>query len=168
MTHANANAKPITPADDPRGATAAVLSLLDQFAHQRPGFEFGNYATAADYRRDYRETLQHLHDFEAMHDVAERLNETGELPYALVPAAFRRAFSGRLELLTHGEDGGGWPFRLDYTAGQYAPIEYRAAACAVLADLLWQIEGEAGAHSIRETARDRFGLGIARRWFDYR
>jgi hypothetical protein len=38
-----------------------------------------------------------------------------------------QAFSGRLEVIQDGDS-----VRLDYTAGQYQPTEYRAATAAVL------------------------------------
>jgi hypothetical protein len=58
--------------------------------------------------------------------------------------------------------------RVDYCTGQYFPTEYRAAACAVLATILWDYispECKTG-NDIRKWARAEFGRGIASRWFN--
>lgn len=112
-----------------------------------------------------RETTQQLHDFREL----LRAVELRGISAAEILESSRSAFSGRLEIEQHGT---GWS--LHYCAGQYAPTEYRAAACAVLTHALWgyfrqccPADIENRGQWIRDTARRELGLGIARRWFDW-
>jgi len=140
-----------------------ILNTLAAFVDQRPGLEPANYAGRSDlYRQDYREgCLQPLHDFRMMLD-AVRWRDS--LTADDLREGFRRAFGGRLDL---SDDGS-----IDYTPGQYAPTEYRNAACDVLAKILWAYwatdtpEGETPREHITRNARREFGRGIAARWFD--
>jgi hypothetical protein len=200
----------------------AILSTLDTFIHQRPGFDPNDYASVKDYRADYRVTLRDLHDAERM---VTAVSWRDSLSATDLLSAFKRAFSGRLSCtveppaeyevtqclndnaepenwitLRNGFQIGGYvdpkdgagdaefttetaaieyacrdsgePPRvtLDYCTGQYTPMEYRAAACAVLAAALWahwrsDLEPGQG-HKIRERARNELGRGIQQRWFD--
>lgn len=141
-----------------------LLDSLGAFVHQKPGFESANYGGDRSlYLQDYRPTLQHLHDAEKML-AAVRWRES--ITTEDIISASHRAFFGRLEI---SADANGRPV-IDYTPGQYAPTEYRAAVCAVLAAALWaywrrDMEPGSG-HAIRRKAVDEFGRGIARRWFD--
>jgi len=142
---------------------ANILEKLDAFVRQRPGLEPANYAGRPDlYRQDYREgCLQPLQDFRKLLAAAEwRDGLTGDD----LRRAFLEAFGGRLALR---EDGS-----LEYTPGQYGAVEYRRAACAVLARALWDYwicdhpRGAVTAHQhATSTARREFGRGIARRYF---
>ena len=62
-------------------------------------------------------------------------------------------------------DGQAWEF----TACQYEPVEYRAAACRWLAAVIeafWDIpHGKGRRDAILDRARKAFGRGIAQRWF---
>jgi len=140
-----------------------ILDTLETFVHQRPGLEPANYAGRPDlYRQDYREgCLQPLHDFRVMLD-AVRWRDS--LTADDLRDSFNLAFGGRLKLRRDGS--------LDYTPGQYGAVEYRPAACAVLARALWDhwaVDapiGQTPREYIEETARREFGRGIAARWFD--
>jgi hypothetical protein len=72
--------------------------------------------------------------------------------------------NGRLEWIYSGESP-----RLEYTTGQYFPTEYRAAACSLLAGLVFRYLADDyesnQAEEVRKAARRIFGRGIARRWF---
>lgn len=103
------------------------LAALRDFFEQVPGFETGNYSTYADYRRDYREALKDLHKCRELYNAVRFFDFTAE---EIADAC--RTFSGRLQFLTEPEQGNQ---RWDYTPGQYWPMEYRAAAHTVLAQL---------------------------------
>ena len=84
--------------------------------------------------------------------------------------AFPRAYSGRLSINEDKER-----VRFEYCTGQYWPTEYRKAACAVLAAVLWDrkradmhdsINGLSLGDWLRRSFRREFGRSIAQRWFD--
>lgn len=107
--------------------TPQALALLDKFTAQRPGLDFANYGDVSAYRAEVRSITKDLHHYRALRQaIAYRTFSLDQWN-----AAFR-AFSGRLSLVRDGEK-----FRLEYCTGQYFPTEYRRAACAVLASLLW-------------------------------
>jgi len=140
-----------------------ILEALETFVNQRPGLEPANYAGRPDlYRKDYREgCLQPLRDFRKLLAAAEWRDS---LTADDLRDSFSLASGGRLSLR---EDGS-----LEYTPGQYGAVEYRRAACAVLARTLWDYWavdapiGQTPREYIEETARRELGRGIARRWFD--
>jgi len=139
-----------------------ILDALRAFVNQRPGLEPANYAGHADlYRRDYREgCLQPLHDFRKLLG-AVRWRDS--LSADDLREAFRRAFGGRLRLRDDGS--------IRYTPGQYGAVEYRRAACAVLAEAMWTYWLEDAPevntrHYMTRTARRELGRAIANRWFD--
>lgn len=148
----------------------AILNALESWIHQRPGLEFANYGDVAAYRAEQRAILtDKKHALILLSAVKWRESITAEQ----IKAGFR-AYSGRLSW--DGE-------KLDYCTGQYWPTEYRAAACAVLASILWAYwrdcadpatEGEPTQQPgivdiggyIRKQARREFGRTIAGRWFN--
>lgn len=134
-----------------------ILDLIQKFIESRPGFEFANYGDAASYRADYRSSLSDLHDARQLLAAVRWHGISAEA----LKTALAGAFSGRLSY----KDG-----RLDYCVGQYYPTEYRAAACAVLASALWayfrEQPGNDTGPAIRYRARQDFGKGITRRWFN--
>jgi len=136
-----------------------ILETLETFVNKRPGLEPANYAGRPDlYRQDYREgCLQPLQDFRKL-VAAVRWRDS--LSADDLREAFRRAFGGRLSLRDDGS--------LEYTPGQYGAVEYRRAACAVLADALWNHWAvNTPLASFRAvTARQELGRGVARRWFN--
>lgn len=137
-----------------------ILGTLRAFLRQRPGLDFGNYGDIRAYRSDYNRILKSLHDGERLLDaVAWRDSITADQ----IIEASKSAYSGRLEIV---EDGG--KVRIDYTAGQYWPTEYRNAVCAVLSSVLWHYwaDGAKDADDIRKQARNEFGARFANRWFN--
>lgn len=171
-----------------------IRAALVAFANQRPGLEPGNYGSWSDYRAESRCITRQLHDFNAL------LTRAPDATEAEWREAFR-AFSGRLTLETHAECSGcggiekecytredgsiGYRpcsqgrMRLSYCTGQYFPTEYRAAACAVVASLIWSRTRESCPDAatlepfglspgswIRCRLAAEFGWPLARRWLD--
>jgi hypothetical protein len=75
-------------------------------------------------------------------------------------AACKEAFSGRLTYNAQKQ-------RFDYCTGQYFPTEYRAAACAVLASVIWDYfrDSYPTRDRIEKEVRGYLGRGIVSRWF---
>lgn len=113
-----------------RLAKPTIIAMLRTWIRQRPGLEFGNYGDIAPYRAELRQIAKDKRDAETLLRAVEwRDSITAED----LLAAFPRAFSGRLRLEQRKD--GKWV--LDYCTGQYWPTEYRKAAAAVLATVLW-------------------------------
>lgn len=162
-----------------------IIAALYKFVRRRPGMDPRDYDYAG-YNSERRQVHRDLQR-------AERLIRAVEIRQSIgveqLKAAFKRAFSGRLsywpagEIINHGgshTSSSPYP-RLDYCTGQYFPTEYRKAVCAVMASALWDYwrdgyqkpppEVSAGLSvgaKIRKSARQEFGLEIAKRYFDYR
>jgi len=161
-----------------------VLTALQAWIRQRPGLEFCNYGSLAPYRAELRQIAKDKRDAELLLTaVALRDSITAE---DLI-AAFPRAYSGRWSI---SEDKG--RARLQYCTGQYWPTEYRKAACAVLASVLWDwqrsnmpgadgkltrthgpfttehdhIQGVTPGDWLRNKFRREFGRSIQKRWFN--
>jgi len=137
-----------------------ILRALQEFVNQRPGLSFADYGDAKYYRQDYRQILQAKQDFEQLLVTVDlRDNITADD----IIKASKSAFSGRLTITENGDS-----VTIDYCTGQYMPTEYRKAACAVLASALWGFwrEPESTGDTIRKSARDNLGRGIASRWFN--
>lgn len=141
-----------------------LCDMLRKFIAQRSGMDYRNYGSRESFMEDYRPILQHGRD-------ARRLLEYVEKRDGITADDIIRATSGngRLEFCKLG-DG----LRLDYCTGQYFPTEYRAAACSMLAGLVWRylVDGYSDlpntgeqAAAIRQRARRLFGRGVASRWF---
>lgn len=152
-----------------------IIALLDSWIRQRPGLEFANYGDLSAYRSELRSITKDLREArQLLRYVAGRDSITADM----LLEGFR-AYSGRLSI-TPGKAPGTW--RLDYCTGQYWPTEYRRAACAVLASVVWaRLRESIPAHegretyapgimdmgdAIRKSARREFGRGIASRWFN--
>ena len=134
--------------------TKDIKAALLAFARQRPGFEFVNYGGITAYRADVRKATRQLNDARA---IAAAIPDTMPADYLL-----KELQSGnRLSL----EDG-----RLDYAAGQYYCLEFRAAVARALANALWTFwaedAGPGEADTVRKRARAVFGRGIQQRYFD--
>lgn len=161
----------------------AMIKAIRKWVRQRPGLEFGNYGDVSAYRAELRGITRQRHDAEMM---------LGRLAWRTVTReqwddAFG-AFSGRLQYKIQ-DDG---TIGLSYCTGQYWCTEYRAAACAVLASLLWQMlianvmehpdyvagyldkSGEYAPPKVgkvmagdyyRAAMRQVFGRGVQQRWF---
>jgi hypothetical protein len=143
-----------------------IIEALRKFIAGRSGIDFHNYADRESAMDDYRKILRHGKDARAMLRVVELSSMTAEE----LLAGFR-AYSGRL---TYTEGKG-----CDYTTGQYYATEYRAAACAVIANAIGQAvmddfnqakalngltSGTAREHLLRYAKRN-LGRAITGRWF---
>jgi hypothetical protein len=129
--------------------STSYLEALDALVDSRPMLEPGNYGDRASYRADQRGNVQARADYRLL-----------RLYVAPTDAELADAARGsRIEF-----DG----YYAHYCAGQYYPVEYRPAACRLLARVWWERtakqEGRT-ADSLRAYARVLFGRGIARRWF---
>ena len=130
--------------------TPELKAALRAFVAQRPGFEHGNYNTLSAYRADQRR---------AMRDKADALALISAFPDEAARGFLTDALKGRLSL--EGD-------RLEYTAGQYYPTEYRAAVCRAVSDALRALSWAQSQERLAET-RQRMarivGRGCANRWF---
>jgi len=141
-----------------------IIAALRAWIAQRPGLEYVNYGEPTSYRAELRAIARDKKDAQTLLTAVELSAVTVDQ----LKDAFR-AYSGRLTWEEDGKGGG----RLDYCTGQYWPTEYRKAACAVLAQALWDEargalpEGtpEPG-NIIRARFRRLFGRSIQARWFD--
>ena len=161
---------------------ARILAALDAFTRQRPGLEYGNYASdwrdiegRRAYFREMRSITRDLHDFRALlAAVSWRSSITADD----LRAGFR-AYSGRLTLHEESSAGGSQSPRawLEYCTGQYFPTEYRKAACAVLGSVLFyyfrscleeggKLDGANDGGKIRAYARRELGRRLQARWVD--
>jgi hypothetical protein len=133
-----------------------ILGALQRFVRSRPGFESCNYGSGSGYRSDVRVATRQLHHAEAMLAAVSWRSVDAEA----LKSALKSAFGGRLSW----ENGA-----LHYCAGQYYPMEFRAAACSVLASALWAYWRESNptgsGDDIRKTARRELGAAIGREWF---
>ena len=165
-----------------------ILQALRVWINQRPGLEFGNYGELSSYRAELRQIAKDRRDaLELLSAVALR----DSITVKDLIEAFPRAYSGRLSINEDKER-----VRFEYCTGQYWPTEYRKAACAVLAAVLWDrkradmpepcgkvkrtsgvgafahesehdsIEGLSPGDWLRRSFRREFGRSIAQRWFD--
>ena len=141
-----------------------ILDALHTWIRQRPGLDPRNYisdwrdaAGRAAYRSDSRSITTQLHHARIMLRYIElRPSITGAMLQAAIDQSSRLSYSA--------DEG------LDYTTGQYWSMEYRAAACRVMASAIWdwlrEQQGDAVlGFMIREAARRELGATIARRWF---
>lgn len=145
-----------------------MCEALRRFINQRSGIEYGNYQcgdwkqTRECFNGDYRPMLKHGKQARQMLRAVElRDSITAEM---LKEAS--RAYSGRLQFVDRNGSG----VAIEYTTGQYFPTEYRKAACAVLAQCLWDYFRTAceceTAEDIRTYAKRELGIGIAKTWFN--
>lgn len=180
----------------------AMLNALRAFINQRSGIDFRNYQSGnwkqsrECFLGDYRPILRHgKHARTLLRAVELRDSITAEH----ILEASRNAYSGRLQWCPkqhHNSKTGEYTGLWEYTTGQYFPTEYRNAACAVLARVLWyfyrdclgkpdgkgkrivgigefkqELEfdtyaGKTAGEAIQSKARAEFGPAIARTWFN--
>lgn len=141
-----------------------IIAALRAFAGQRPGLDYANYGDPSSYRSESRRITRQLNDFRHLARTVELSGITAEE----LEASAKLAYSGRLSLVERGDK-----IAVDYCTGQYWPTEYRAAACAVLANALWNYyrsdipkDAERPGDLIRAKFRRMFGANIHKRWFD--
>lgn len=135
-----------------------ILNILANWIKQRPGLDFANYGEVSAYRSEMRNITKQRHDAEAL---LSAVAIDDDITANDILAAFPQAFSGRLSFDADKQ-------RLSYCTGQYWPTEYRAAAAAVLARVLWvsaMTDSDTG-DSMRKKMRQQFGASLALRWFD--
>ena len=128
---------------------AKIIAALRAWINQRPRLRYADYGEAASYRREARRIGRQLEDARRLIRRVEVLPITGE--------ALAGLFRGRLTW--DGE-------ALEYTAGQYWPTEYRAAAARVCADALWDYYREGRTWEQLQTLfREQYGKRIHSAWF---
>jgi len=132
-----------------------LLGNLVMFVNQRPGLEFGNYATYSDYRSELREiakTRHQAHELIAFVSLSESIKAD-------------RILANARNRLTWDDKGQEW----NYCTGQYFPVEYRRAACSLLSSVIWDwLREECGCDTrekIQKAARRNFSPAVAKRWF---
>lgn len=138
-----------------------IIEALYSWIRQRPGLDPRSYisdwrdtAGRAAYRSDSRSITTQLHHARAMLRYIElRPSITGAMLQAALDQSSRLSYSA--------DEG------LDYVTCQYWSMEYRAAACRVMASAIWDWlrTDDSTGESIREAARRELGATIARRWF---
>lgn len=140
-----------------------ILDALLIHINQRTGMDPRNYFdTWQDtegrkaFAAEYREILREGRDARTLLGACYRLPS---ITADHILTATKRAFSGRLTY--HPETK-----RFSYCVGQYWPTEYRAAACAVLASVLWNWCERNTSDDKRRWAKGEFGRGIQSRWFN--
>lgn len=136
----------------------AIINALRAFINQRSGINYANYGDRTAFLGDYRPIVTRgQHARQLLAQVALRDSIT-----AKDIAKATRAYSGRLQLVER--DG---KVACAYCTGQYFPTEYRNAACAVLAQCLWDYwaSGLETGDEIRAMAKRELGRGIANTWF---
>jgi hypothetical protein len=133
-----------------------IISALYRHIAQRSGIDIRNYYDREAAMGDYRMILRDGRHARAMLRAVELSSMTADnLIFGF------RAYSGRL---SYDAARG-----CEYVTGQYFPTEYRAAACAVLANALQRHYGtdETG-FSVKRAhawAKRNLGRAIANRWF---
>ena len=159
-----------------------ILETLNAWAEQRPGLDPRDYGDGTmdgwrNYRRESAHITKDLHDYRAL---AAAVSWRDSITADDLIKASERAFSGRLtinDISAHYDDGSTyWAYSIQYCTGQYWPTEYRKAACAVLANVLWHyfasdcpkdyIGTDKCRPWINKQVRNNLGQGIQRGWFN--
>ena len=139
-----------------------VAHALLTFAGNRPSLDFANYGDVRAYRSEARGITRDLHAVRELHAVARYLCADSEI--------LESARGGRVEITSHS-DATGSAYRVAYCAGQYYPVEYRAAVARLLASAIWKAWArEIGDRpdtctQIRRRARTELSPSVYRRFF---
>jgi hypothetical protein len=141
-----------------------VIHTLVNFANTRPGLDFGNYGDVRAYRADARGITRDLHAVRELASIARYMCSDQDVLQA--------ASGGRVEITQYANaNDSGAGYRVSYCAGQYYPVEYRAAVARVLASALWRaIAREVGdrpdaCSQIRRRLRAELSRSTYRRFF---
>ena len=137
-----------------------IIDALRAFLATRPGFDPGNYATRASYLSEMRQaTRQRNEALRFLRDIELRDSITWQ-------DIFDATRGGRIDMQLVG-DG----CSVSYTAGQYYPLEYRAAVARLAANVLWAwkrdhcMPADQGADWLRASFKREYGRGLASRYF---
>jgi len=133
-----------------------ILGSIAHFISQPPRLEVRNYVSSGNDWQGWRAIRQERQSITKDLKTAKFMLPMvqAQVPLGILLESFR-AYSGRLEW--NGN-------KLEYTAGQYFPTEYRKAACAVLSQALWTTWRENGSNP-RETAQRTLPKAVAS-WFN--
>lgn len=163
-----------------------ILQALDAFVDQRPGLSPRDYTSDGYdpsgwkiYRADSRAITRQMHDYYALKNVVEARDS---ITADDIITASERAFSGRLTIDELPVQNAGYYgvkatyVKISYCVGQYEPMEYRAAAAAVMASAIWddtrsdcpQEYGDDPSPGdwMRATLKHQFGRGLQSRYFN--
>jgi hypothetical protein len=151
-----------------------MITALRAFVAQRPGLEFGNYGDVSAYRSEMRGITRDLH-------IARTLFQAIEWRDSITADMLDEALKGsRITLVQVTTDAQTVDhYDVNYTTGQYFPVEYRAAVCRVLASALWawlrdtSMPDDARLEALKQSPGDylranfkrEFGRTIASRFF---
>jgi hypothetical protein len=140
-----------------------LAGMLRAFVCARPGLEPGNYSDCASYRADSRKATEQRNDALTMLDRIALGEFWCHDPRESYARAMIHELSNGARLSLAFENG---EFRIDYCAGQYWPLEYRAAVCRMLARAWWRIHSkDYHGTSMAQAARFAFSRGIVARYF---
>jgi hypothetical protein len=129
-----------------------VSNALLSFVNQRPGFDFANYGRdgVKYYRADMREATNDRADFLELYSFAAAKLGT-DIQGAILSELDK---GGRLCLVCGS---------IEYHTGQYFPTEYRAAACRLMANILWAYVRSNYAFGTGDEIRKYFRRNFSRR-----
>ena len=139
-----------------------IAHALLTFASTRPNLDFANYGDIRMYRAESRSITRDLHAVRELHAVARYLCTDAEI--------LESARGGRVEISSYSDENES-TYRVSYCAGQYYPIEYRAAVARVLASAIWTAWAREIADrpdtctQIRRRARAELSPSVYRRFF---
>lgn len=162
----------------------AICNALSAFVRQPPGLDYRNYGSVTSYRQDYARTRRQKAD-------AERLLTAVRHQDDITADMMLAAADGRGRLILK-ENGIMWALKgapeswlVEWTAGQYWPLEYRGGVARYLASLLWDWQrenmpprddvdngedwtygGVSAGHWLRNKFRQEFGSALQKRYFD--
>lgn len=128
------------------------LEKLTDLVNTRPNMQWVNYCDNSAWNSDRAKISRAKRDFDRLAFLARGLTDKE------LENASRIAWGGRVSFMD--------TFAV-YTSVQYFAIEYRSAACAVLAEALKEHYRDAGCFDDNGRAffTQLLGRGIARRWF---
>ena len=160
MTQTNDIAGPVAPSKND------LCAALRAWVNQRPGLDFSNYGDVTSYRSELRGITRQRAD-------ALQMLRAVELRDSITAADMLAELQSNSRLFWDMEKS-----RLEYVTGQYWCTEYRRAAAAMLASVLWNFyrvhcmplkasnPGFSAGEYIRRALRKEFGRGIGSRWFN--
>jgi hypothetical protein len=133
-----------------------ILTALRAFIDARPGFDWRAYAgaPASIYRADYAVAYRDLQDARVLLRACALASVSAD--------DLRAALTDARRLTLNSETGA-----LEFTACQYPPTEYRAAACRALADALERhyMPSVPDRAALLRLLRNVLGARLVRRWF---